>query len=129
MDNQFKEISKNSFCNLIREKTKIEYKIIKETKKYDQIVINLYHKENQRSDKTMTLNELAKSLNDLTTIVKEGFTSLNHRMDKLEIRMDRLEQRMDNLENRMNNIEQDIHLIKQCPTIKKEINELQEKLD
>ncbi len=121
MNNKFEKISINSFLKIIKQKAKIEYRILKQNHVYDQILINAYHQQNMEDTK-MTLNQLAM-------IVKDGFESVNKKIDDVEHRLNekidsvenRLNSRIYNIEIRIDNIENDIKLIKKCPTIKREL--------
>ncbi len=128
MRNKFEKISINSFLKIIKQKAKIEYKVLKQNHVYDQILINAYHQQNMEDTK-MTLNQLA-------TIVKDGFESVNKKIYDVEYRLNkkiddvehRLNKKIEDVENRLNsridNIENDIKLIKKCPTIKNELSKI-----
>ena len=75
-----------------------------DAKKYD---INIKGDFMQVSKK-MTLEDLALIVNNLALTVNQGFKIVNERLDKVELRLD--------------NIEKDVSAIKNCPTIKAELN-------
>ena len=68
-----------------------------------------------QTSKKLTLEDLALIVNDLATSVERGFKSVNARLDKVDARLDKVDARLDN-------IEKDVAEIKNCPTIKTELN-------
>ncbi len=45
------------------------------------------------------------------------------RLDQVDSRLDRVESRLDRVESRLDNLEKDVHAIKNCPTIKTELQQ------
>ena len=59
-------------------------------------------------DLALIVNNLALTVTTLSETVDQGFKKVNERLDKVELRLD--------------NIEKDVAAIKNCPTIKAELN-------
>ena len=54
--------------------------------------------------------------------VEERLDKVEKRLDKIEVRLDKVEKRLDKIEVRLDKVEKDVVAIKNCPTIKKELN-------
>lgn len=128
MKNNWKKISQKSYAEFnveqLHKSKEISMKITHQDEyKIEYSCIVLYKEKKVIEDETV----LAKILEKLEVIdgrlnkIENRLDNLEVRMDRLEERMDKLEVRMDKLEERMERVEQDIKDIKECPTIKKEL--------
>ena len=125
----------------IKQKLKIEdlMKILRQTNKksYNIDIIHLDNKKFKmylegkfmQTTKKMTLEDLAlvvgrlvttvtnlsSTVTNLSSVVEQGFKNVNERLDKVEIRLD-------NIERDVAELKVDVAAIKNCPTIKREIN-------
>lgn len=76
----------------------------------------------------LNIRDCNKSKNKLDFIIGELSQmkdNIYKRLDNIENRLDNVENRLDNIENRLDNVEKDIRDIKSCPTIQKELKEVQ----
>ena len=112
---------------MINKKMKIEelIKIFRLTNKssYNIDIIYLDSKKyefNIKGDFMQTSKKL--TLEDLALIVNDGFKNVNARLDKVDARLDKVDVRLDKVDARLDNIEKDVAEIKNCPTIKTELN-------